>query len=118
MEKMTQQQINESILAQLTAIQQKLPNGELVVMAKAMEEMKEDISELKFTLLNPEAGVIVKVNKNTDRTSDHEKRISDLEDEYEHIDDLIKFKETATKVLWTLFTALVGLIVTVYVKGL
>jgi hypothetical protein len=118
MESMTQQQINESILAQLNVIQQKLPNGELVTMARAMEEMKEDISELKFTLLNPEAGVIVKVNKNTDRTSDHEKRISDLEDEYEHIDDLIKFKDTATKVLWTIFTALVGIIATMYIRGL
>lgn len=115
---MTQQQFNESILNQLTAIQQKLPNGELIAMAKAMQEMKEDISELKFTLLNPEVGVIVKVNKNTERATDLEKKILELEDEYEHIDSLIKFKDTATKVLWTLFTALVGVMVTMYVKGL
>jgi len=118
MENMTQQQINESILAKLTAIQQKLPNGELVSMAKAINEMKEDISELKFTLLNPEAGVIVKVNKNTDRTVDHEDRLSDLEEEYIRIDELIRFKETANKVLWILFTALVGIILTMYIKGI
>jgi len=118
MENMTQQQINESILAQLTAIQQKLPNGELVTMAKAINEMKEDISELKFTLLNPEAGVIVKVNKNTDRTVDHEERISELEEEYIRIDELVRFKETASKVLWIIFTALVGIILTMYIRGI
>jgi len=114
---MTQQQINEAILAQLAAIQQKLPNGEFTSMAKAMNEMKEDISELKFTLLNPEAGVIVKVNKNTDKTVDHEKRITELEDEFFVLDELVKFKETATKVLWILFTTLVGVVFTMFFKG-
>lgn len=115
---MTQQQINEAILAQLAAIQQKLPNGEFTSMVKAMNEMKEDISELKFTLLNPEAGVIVKVNKNMDKTQDHEKRLTDLEEEYSVLDELVKFKETTTKVLWTLFTALVGVVVAMYFKGI
>lgn len=114
---MTQQQINEAILTQLAAIQQKLPNGEFTSMAKAMNEMKDDISELKFTLLNPEAGVIVKVNKNTDKASDHEKRISELEDDLIVLDELVKFKETATKVLWTLFTALVGVVFAMFFKG-
>lgn len=117
METMTQQQINETILTQLSAIQQKLPNGELTAMARAMDEMREDISELKYTLLNPEAGVIVKVNKNTDKTAEQDRRISDLEEEYEKIDELVKFKEIVTKVLWTFFTAIVGVVIAMYFSG-
>jgi len=111
---MTQEQINETILSQLATIQKKLPNGELTAMAKAMEDMKKDISELKFTLLNPENGVIVKTNKNTDNVKDHLVRIEELEDQYLKIDDLVKFKETVNKVLWVIFTALVGILFTMF----
>jgi len=111
---MTQEQINETILSQLATIQKKLPNGELTAMAKAMEDMKKDISELKFTLLNPENGVIVKTNKNTDNVKDHLVIIEELEDQYLKIDDLVKFKETVNKVLWVIFTALVGILFTMF----
>lgn len=111
---MTQEQINETILNQLAAIQKKLPNGELITMAKAMEEMKKDISELKFTLLNPENGVIVKTNKNTENIKDHLERIEDLEDQFIKIDELVKFKETVNKVLWVIFTTLLGILFTMF----
>ena len=42
-----------------------MPNGELVQMGKDMESLKDDLSDLKYTLLNPEDGVIVKTNMNT-----------------------------------------------------
>lgn len=114
---MTQQDFNENILVQLAAIQKKLPNGELISMAKAMQEMKEDISELKITLLNPEAGVIVKVNKNTDRSLDHEQRIYELEEEFSSIDELVRFKQSTSKALWIIFTALVGIVLSLVMKS-
>lgn len=115
---MTQQQINDTILAQLVAIQKKLPNGELATMAKAMDDMKKDISELKFTLLNPENGVIVKTNKNIDKNKELVFRVEELEDQYDKITDLVQFKETVTKVLWVIFTTILGILVTLFtVRG-
>ena len=111
---MTQEQINDTILAQLAAIQKKLPNGELTSMAKAMEEVKKDISELKFTLLNPENGVIVKTNKNIDKSKELSVRVEELEDQYDKITDLVQFKETVTKVLWVIFTTILGILVTMF----
>lgn len=110
--KMAQTDINDAILSRLSSIDQKLiSSAELSAMVESMKEMKKDISELKYTLLNPENGVIVKTNRNTDITSDQEDRISDLEDAYIRIDELISFKNTVTKALWILFTALVGIVV-------
>ena len=43
-----------------------MPNGELKQMQLDMSELKEDISEMKYTLLNPDNGVIVNTNKNTE----------------------------------------------------
>jgi predicted RNA-binding protein with EMAP domain len=112
---MTQKELNDNILSQLALINQKLLSaGDLSTMVESLKEMKKDISELKFTLLNPENGVIVKTNKNTEIAKEHEDRISELEDDILKIDELVKFKDTVTKVLWVLFTAVVGILATMY----
>ena len=49
---------NKDILERLESIENKLPNGEL-------EEMHGMINEIKEILLDPEDGIIVRVNKNT-----------------------------------------------------
>ena len=41
-----------------------MPNGELKQMANDFQKMKDDVSDLKRTLLNPDDGVIVNTNKN------------------------------------------------------
>lgn len=101
---MTQKELLESLHSEIVSIKNRLPNGELVSMAKDMKEMKEDISDLKYTLLNPEDGVIVKTNQNTYF------RKANLEN-IEKIDELLMWKNSVTKALWILFTAIVGVVV-------
>lgn len=101
---MTQKELLESLHFEVIAMKGKLPNGELVAMAKDMKEMKEDISDLKYTLLNPEDGVIVKTNQNTYFRKSHAANI-------EKIDELLSWKDSVTKALWILFTAIVGVVV-------
>lgn len=110
---MTQKELNDNILSQLALINQKLLSaGDISAVVESLRELKKDISELKFTLLNPENGVIVKTNKNLEESRDHEDRIWELEKEFSKINELVKFKETVTKVLWVLFTAVVGILAT------
>ena len=101
---MTQKELLEALHSEVISMKSKLPNGELVAMAKDMKEMKEDISDLKYTLLNPEDGVIVKTNQNTYFRKENA-------DNIERIDELISWKDTVTKALWILFTAIVGVVV-------
>ena len=63
---MTQKEILESVLAEIKHVKTHMPNGELKQMANAFQKMKEDVSDLKRTLLNPDNGVIVNTNKNTE----------------------------------------------------
>jgi len=63
---MTQKDILESVLLEIKHIKTHMPNGELKQMQSDMNDLKEDISEMKYTLLNPENGVIVNTNKNTE----------------------------------------------------
>lgn len=108
---MTQKQLLESVLQELSTIKKSMPNGELVQMGKDMESLKEDLSDLKYTLLNPEDGVIVKTNMNTSYRRKMQHGDKDFVTKMIEIEELKRWKEGVTKALWILFTGLAGVII-------
>lgn len=113
----TQKDILQQILLELDSMKTKLPNGELKRMEESIHEMKEDYSELKgdvsdikFTLLNPENGVIVRVNKNTEFRYEREDKQEYYDNMVTEFEKLKEWKESVTKALWILFTSLVGVV--------
>jgi hypothetical protein len=107
----------EKILEELVAMRSKLPNGELKVIQSSIDDLKHsqadiksDVSEMKRRLLDPETGIIVRLNQNTKYIEDKQ----DLEDYYEEIIDqhkeLLSWKNNMTKAMWIVFTALVGIL--------
>lgn len=106
---MTQKELLESVLTELVTIKSGMPNGELKQLADKVEEIKEDVSELKFMLMNPEEGVIVKVNKNTEFRKDKERQSGEYVRYTQDLDDLKRWREGVSKALWTIFSALVGI---------
>lgn len=110
----SESKILETVLSELRSIRTGMPNGEIKQIIDNQKEMKEDISDLKYTLLNPEDGVIVKVNKNTafrrsfDKTADQNQQI--LKD----LEEIKNWKSTIVKVLWVLFGAIVTILTKVF----
>lgn len=107
----------DRILEELVFMRTKLPNGELKVLQTSMDDLKHsqdsikaDISELKKKLLDPETGVVVRLNQNTQYIQGKK----EMEDYYdEMIDqhrDLLSWKNTMTKAMWIVFTAIVGIL--------
>ena len=86
---------NKEICERLECTENKMPNGEL-------KEMHENIKEIKQILLDPEDGIIVRVNKNT-----YWRRELDA-DEFKA---LLRWKSTINQAMWIAYTALVGIIV-------
>ena len=72
-----------------------------------IRNIKENMSFVKKTLLDPNDGLIVKINKNTEHREDAETDLDDLRDT---IKELTSWKNTVTRVLWVIFTAMVGVI--------
>ena len=107
---------NNEILSRLDELEKKLPNGELKDLqvqfeklalsqkehADKMDECGQCISEVKERLLNPEDGLVVRINKNT-----YWRRQVNPDD----VKDLLGFRNNVTKALWILFTAVVGILV-------
>ena len=87
--------INKLIEERLQCIEARLPNGELL-------EIHENVKEIKEILLDPEDGLIVRVNKNT-----YWRRELDA-DEFKA---LLRWKQGVTHAMWISYTALVGIII-------
>ncbi len=85
---------NTDIIEKLECMEVRLPNGEL-------EQIQNDLKDIKEILLDPEDGLVVRVNKNT-----YWRKQVDVDD----IKELKNFKSTVTKALWVVYTAVIGLI--------
>ena len=85
---------NTEIIEKLKDMESRLPNGEL-------KEIQEDLRDIKEILLDPEDGLVVRVNKNTY----WRKQINP-----DDIKELQVFKSSVTRALWMVYAAVVGLI--------
>jgi len=110
---MTQKQLLESVLSEIKHVKTHMPNGELKQMAKDFEDMKEDISDLKYTLLNPENGVIVKTNQNTAFRKEMQANERDFQNQMLELEDLKRWKNGVNRALWIIFGVLATIIIRV-----
>jgi hypothetical protein len=107
----------EEILSSLEQIKKKLPNGELEVIKQSQlklgedqKTIKEDLEYFKKRLFNPDDGVIVRINKNTDSISRFEEAFDEIPDLRNKLENLDKWKEGVSKALWIIYTSIVGII--------
>ena len=95
---------NKDILKKLDCVETKLMSGEL-------EEIHETVKEIKEVLLDPEDGIIVRVNKNTywrKTITEGDINFDSIKDD---VKDLNSFKSNVTKALWVVYTAIMGVII-------
>ena len=85
---------NKEIIEKLECLEDKFKGGEL-------EQIHQVVKEIKEILLDPEDGLIVRVNKNTY----WRKQINVNE-----IEELKSFKKNVTHALWAIYTIVIGVI--------
>ena len=83
---------NKDIIKKLDCVEARLTNGEL-------EEIHQTVKEIKEVLLDPEDGLIVRVNKNT-----YWRKQINIQD----IEDLKNFKQNVTTALWGIYSLVLG----------
>lgn len=118
-------EVLKQVLDELAHMKQTMPQSDLRIIQLNMEElknsqvdMKKDLSELKKKLLDPDDGVIVKVNENTRFRMEQQRQQEKDEKEYKDLllehTELMKWKGGVTKAMWIFFTALVGILAKVF----
>lgn len=110
------------LLEAVESLKTKMPNSDLTNIKNDVEElrqyykdMKQDISDIKLKLLNPEDGVVVKNNQTRERVSTLNEDVDSLYDTVNKMDDDVKelkgFKKNVNTALYVVYVATVGLIV-------
>ena len=107
----TQREILENVLKELVNIKKHMPNGELKALLEDVKDMKEDITELKYTLLNPEDGVIVKTNQNTLFRKQLEGNQKEFDNKMLELESMKRWKDGVNKALWVVFGVLAAIII-------
>ena len=113
---------NKEILEEIEKLKKKIPtaNGDFILLKKTVGDLeigqqglKADIKELKERLLNPDDGVVARVNRNSDFRKDSEKSgplcKASFEDMGDSVHELSIWRDNITKVMWLLVTGIVGL---------
>ena len=108
---MTQKETLDAVLSELKHIKTHMPNGELKQMQKDIESMKDDMSDMKYTLLNPENGVIVNTNKNTEFRKFLQSNQTDFDKKMSKVEEIENWKAGVTKALWIIFGILASIII-------
>jgi len=119
---------NKEILEEIEKLKKQLPNGEFALLKKSVEDLssgqnslKSSIRELKQQLLDPDNGVVVRVNRNSDFRKDSEKRGPLCQQSFENMEDnvnsILSWKDNVSKALWILFTGIAGIIVKILFLG-
>ena len=111
---MTQKDILESVLREIKHIKTHMPNGELKQMQTDMSDLKEDVSEMKYTLLNPDNGVIVNTNKNTEHRQFLQQNQKEFESKLAEIESIKSWKEGVTRALWIIFGIIAAIIIRMF----
>ena len=86
---------NKEIIEKLECLEARVSGNEL-------KEIHQTVTEIKEILLDPEDGVIVRVNKNTFWRKELDA------DEFKAF---VRWKSTINQAMWIAYTALVGIIV-------
>jgi len=119
----TNKEILEELLERLNAIEEHMPNGEMAILVNHIEiimdrqeKMHTDLSELKKTLLNPDDGVIVRVNRNTEFRMEQQDKERDFDKLFREHYELVQFKSNITRFLWLILSTITASIVMLWTK--
>jgi hypothetical protein len=123
-DKFQQTLLMKQILEEIAFLKAKMPNGELALMQSNIEilknsqsSMKEDLSDLKKKLLDPENGVIVKVNENTKFRLSEERRSDEYVQYSSDLDSLKKWQSGVNKALWLIFGSIIAIGIKILFKA-
>lgn len=88
-------------------------------MKKTIYQLKDDVSDIKKEILNPEDGVIVRLNQlsekikvlEVEKLARMEKKIEDIESITDNMVNFSGFKENVVKFLWIALGAIITIII-------
>ena len=93
---------------QTTSHDRALMKKDIEMLGKDIKELNEKMDKLMVKLLDPDTGLVVRVNKNTDRLDERDKSMDQWMKDREDFRAMKKWKANVTTALWGLYTAVLA----------
>lgn len=91
---------------------------EIALMKKDIESLSEEVKDinnkidrLMVKLLDPDEGLVIRVNKNTSRLDRRDVELPVWLGNLEEFKQMKRWKSNVTKALWGIYTAIIGYII-------
>jgi len=88
-----------------------LMKRDIETLSKDIKELNDKMDRLMIKLLDPDEGIVVKVNKNTERLDERDRKLNGWLKDLESFHQMKKWKFTVTRALWGLYAAIIGYLV-------
>jgi hypothetical protein len=85
-----------------------LMKKDIEMLSKDIRELNEKMDKLMVKLLDPDTGLVVRVNKNTDRLDSKDKSMTEWTKDLEDFREMKKWKSNVTRALWGLYAAVLS----------
>ena len=85
--------------------------GSAIDMENDIQKINQKIDNLTLKLLDPDDGVLSRVNKNTAFRKSHDREMPQYNVIIDEFRELQRWKSTVTKALWGLYTAVTAWII-------
>jgi predicted nucleic acid-binding Zn-ribbon protein len=85
-----------------------LMKKDIETLSKDIRELNEKMDKLMVKLLDPDTGLVVRVNKNTDRLDSKDKSMTEWMKDLEDFREMKKWKSNVTRALWGLYAAVLS----------
>lgn len=85
-----------------------LMKKDIEMLSKDIKELNEKMDKLMVKLLDPDTGLVVRVNKNTDRLDAKDKSMAEWMKDLEDFREMKKWKSNVTRALWGLYAAVLA----------
>ena len=76
-----------------------------------IDNLDEKLDKMMKKLLDPDSGLVVKVNKNTERLDERDANLGGWLKNLEEFKSMKKWKVNITKALWVVYTAIIGFLI-------
>jgi len=94
-----------------TAKEIALMKKDIEILRGDVKEINEKLDRLMVKLLDPDEGLVVRVNKNTSRLDRRDVELPMWLGNLEQFKQMQRWKSNVTKALWGLYAAIIGYIV-------
>ena len=88
-----------------------LMKRDIETLSKDIKELNDKMDRLMVKLLDPDEGIVVRVNKNTERLDERDRKLNGWLKDLESFRQMKKWKFTVTRALWGLYAAIIGYLV-------